>query len=727
MKVRFARLPVPVVLLAIGLITGTAYARLVALWTLDKLNDNIVYDSINGYEGSLKGDTTLVAGKGGGGALQFDGDGDYVDCGGGKNENEPNTWADITEAITVAAWIKGPLVYKPQTIIAKGDTAWRLYFFGSNWFHFHCTGLDAPGNPDPNDPVTGIREYVAVSDGQWHHVAGVYDGAKLYLYLDGVLKASRDTIGRLNTNNQPVYIGKNSEESGRDWKGFLDEVAIFDHGLCQDEIAQLYRMGVTWLNSDPTLLKLLRSVGTAEAIMKEQNPKEAVAFLEKQIAEYEQWSQGKPNDTAFCHRMLASDLYFLLAKAKGAASAPQKQVTEAYRCVIQSGAPSTLSYQSALIWLCENGNTKHYEDIIGTLIQNNIGYLETVATKSEMMLCEQQPKAALTFLEDNLAAYKHWRKKHPYDDVIANDHLPRIYFQLAKIREAVGAPKEDIADAYSKTFIPSRFNYAQERDTSLIWLIENEFNNAYTRIIRTFTGGVDIENSVRKTVISICNYFESKKNWAAFECFLDALFADIKHPLSWTELVESSLGDKANQWGQAYFDYLDSKPRSKFGWDWAAEKYTANNNFEEAIQRYRDIIENYDTSRNKVVFELRLCECLFYAGKYEEASSRLENFITNYKSSHGNLTKEAMLILGRTYVKLGELDKAIEAFFNLTMDYPEAKDMPEVNFFVGYCYMLQSKFNAAVEVFDCLINDHPNSPYSGRARMCITRIKSMTE
>lgn len=721
------KLEKPIVLVAVlvmGLTTSVVNAKLVACWNFDELHGTTIYDSAGNNDGTINGDVVWASGRVGG-ALKSNGSGDYVDCGGGKNEGDPNTWADITDEITVAAWIKGPFRghgrKRRHTIISKGDKTWKLVLWKTYKIIWECEGLTETNR---------FQAYVDTynhGDYKWHHVAGVYDGSKLYIYFDGELSASTPASGSIKTNDQPVYIGGNAENPGREWKGLIDEVAIFDHALSEDEITQLYRIGTASPTADPTLQRLVSAVGKAKALIKEQQPEEAIVFLEKTIAEYKRWRETNSDDIVFDPRALSSDLHFLLAKAKETAGSPMGEVTDTYKRVIQSDTPSALSYRSALLWLSANGNTEQYKDIISSLIQNNSDYLGMVAARAETMVREGKSKAAIKFLEDNLTIYTNWRKEHPYDDVVAEDQLPGLYFQLAQAREATGASKKDIVDVYRKTFSPSRFSYLPERTAALIWLFENEPTGDYTNIIKSFVYDPDIKDTGRNIVIRVYKYFEPNKNWAAFEQFLDALLVEIRDPSDWVKFVESCLSDKANQWAQAYSKYHDTKRKLNFGWDWIAEKYAVGENFKRASQRYRDVIENYDIGRNKGVFEWRLCECLFYAGEYGEAASGLEDFITNYKASHGNLTKEAILRLGRTYVKLGELDKAIEAFFNLTMVYPEAKDMPEVQFFVGYCYMLQSKFNAAVEVFDCLINDHPNSPYSGRARMCITRIKSMTD
>jgi len=208
--------------------TGTLWrfntGQLVALWSLDEGEGTTVTDSSgNQHTGVLKGDPTWTTGVIGG-ALEFDGDGDYVDLG-----TSPSF--DITDRITVAAWIKvTSFDVDWQTIISKGDVAWRLSRSQGNNLHFACTGLWP-------EWVHGTAN---VNDGQWHHAAGVYDGATLRLYVDGQLDVSMATAGRINVCEYPVTIGENLEEPQRAWNGTIDEVRLYNYALSEMEVRALY-------------------------------------------------------------------------------------------------------------------------------------------------------------------------------------------------------------------------------------------------------------------------------------------------------------------------------------------------------------------------------------------------------------------------------------------------------------------------------------------------------
>jgi hypothetical protein len=215
-------------------VLGTAeLAGLIACWTFDENTGSVAADSSgNGNEGALEGNPVWQpsAGKSRG-ALAFDGDGDDVKVG---NESR----FDFTGEITVAAWIKINQFDKEwQAIVAKGDSAWRLQRnrnLGS--LELACTGLKVPDN----SPYGALYGQKSVNDGQWHHVAGVCDGDKMYLYIDAVLDVSQAASGGIDTNDQPVYIGENSEMTGRYWNGLIDDVRVYNYGLSEDQVKALY-------------------------------------------------------------------------------------------------------------------------------------------------------------------------------------------------------------------------------------------------------------------------------------------------------------------------------------------------------------------------------------------------------------------------------------------------------------------------------------------------------
>ena len=81
-----------------------------------------------------------------------------------------------------------------------------------------------------------------VDDGQWHHLAGVSDGRRAALYVDGELEASGDAKP-IAQNTMPVLIGCNPSAYERRFNGWIDDVRLYGYGLSEAEVKALYRGG----------------------------------------------------------------------------------------------------------------------------------------------------------------------------------------------------------------------------------------------------------------------------------------------------------------------------------------------------------------------------------------------------------------------------------------------------------------------------------------------------
>ena len=210
---------------------GTGPVRLVGWWKFDEADGTEAADSSgNNAPGALVGDAQWQPDGGKiGGAVKLDGEGDYVEIG-----NEAAF--DITDAITVAAWLKVDQFDKEwQSVVTKGDSAWRLHRTRTERaLTFHGAGIG------PDQWGGGVEGTRPVDDGEWHHAAATYDGSTVALYIDGKLDRSAEIPGRIQTNDHPVLIGENSQRAGREWNGLIDEVCIFACALDTDAVDALY-------------------------------------------------------------------------------------------------------------------------------------------------------------------------------------------------------------------------------------------------------------------------------------------------------------------------------------------------------------------------------------------------------------------------------------------------------------------------------------------------------
>jgi len=203
---------------------------LVARWDFEQVLGQTVIDaSGNGHDGTLIGAATVMFDAERGGVLSVEGAG-YVDCG-----DDPAF--DITGPLTVAAWIKTPgLSKRHQVIVTKGYAAWSLL----NSRQINTIQFAARGIRVARDEMTALTGTQNVVDGCWHHVAAIYEGLRMSLYVDGKLDASVGAGGRFDISDEPIRIGGIPAPPGYEWTGSIDDVRIYDYALNETEIQALH-------------------------------------------------------------------------------------------------------------------------------------------------------------------------------------------------------------------------------------------------------------------------------------------------------------------------------------------------------------------------------------------------------------------------------------------------------------------------------------------------------
>ena len=208
-------------------------AGLVGWWKLDETEGTKAADSSgNGHNATVQGNPKWQPGGGKvSGAIALDGNGSYL-------EVADESAFDFTAGVTVAAWIKLNAFDKPwQAIVTKGEWAWRVQRNNeTNTLEFACTGVQVPDN-SPYGSLFGTK---AIAPGEWHHIASVYDGGKMYLYVDGTLDTSQEAKGPISLNDDPVLIGENAQKRDRFFNGLIDDVRLYNFGLPEAQVRQLY-------------------------------------------------------------------------------------------------------------------------------------------------------------------------------------------------------------------------------------------------------------------------------------------------------------------------------------------------------------------------------------------------------------------------------------------------------------------------------------------------------
>ena len=208
--------------------TVCAADDLVGWWKLDEGSGSIISDSSGGgLDGSFTGDTPeWITGRYGN-AILFNGSTGYIDLG-----SDPAM--DITGEITVACWVRDDgFTTGWQAIFTKG-LGWRLQRNNQErTLEWTCPGLTLP--------TPYLFGNGTIDDGEWHHVAGIYDGLRQALFIDGELDVEMEASGEMGSTSYRVMIGSIDTLTDRVWNGPIDDVRLYRYGMSRDEIRAVMR------------------------------------------------------------------------------------------------------------------------------------------------------------------------------------------------------------------------------------------------------------------------------------------------------------------------------------------------------------------------------------------------------------------------------------------------------------------------------------------------------
>ncbi len=158
------------------------------------------------------------------------------------------------QQLTLLAWVKqsgfpGTLKY----IAGRGDdggncggSSYALYtgYSGSPGLHFYIRTSESGGT----NVLSDVPANSSVFDGNWHLIAGTYDGTDLRLFVDGVQVGSPKPAPAGITYGGPItdstfYVDGYPPAAGcggqPDFPGDIDEVRVYDRALSASELGRL--------------------------------------------------------------------------------------------------------------------------------------------------------------------------------------------------------------------------------------------------------------------------------------------------------------------------------------------------------------------------------------------------------------------------------------------------------------------------------------------------------
>ena len=197
---------------------------MVSYWKFDEGSGTIAYDSVGDNNGTIHG-AQWTTGKIDG-ALSFDGVDDYVDVGN----------LGLSTEFTLIGWMYYYVQAMDEPIFGSDSPGEGTRIsLRSNSFEVWPDGVAWEDR--------GEVAFTPVSAGIWHHLAGVYNGSQIEVFVDGISMGTRACSGALDPNPNN-YIGRHATCN---WyiDGLIDEVSIYDRALSAEEIQQYYQDGLS--------------------------------------------------------------------------------------------------------------------------------------------------------------------------------------------------------------------------------------------------------------------------------------------------------------------------------------------------------------------------------------------------------------------------------------------------------------------------------------------------
>ena len=235
--------------LMLGLVHGIAHGAdppPVGWWPFDDGSGMVARDaSGNGNDGTLNGDPQWVAGQLAG-ALELDGDGDYVDLPIGS------VISPLEEA-ALTLWVNWS---------GLGGAWQRILDFGSGTasYLYLCPSNGATGALRTAITTGGIWDEFDSSAGPlptgWHHIAVTVSSSSqtITMYLDGAevgslsnITSTLDDLGETTQN----WVGRSQYAADPYFNGAVDDLRIYDVVLPEDAIQTVMQGLVAGVASDP--------------------------------------------------------------------------------------------------------------------------------------------------------------------------------------------------------------------------------------------------------------------------------------------------------------------------------------------------------------------------------------------------------------------------------------------------------------------------------------------
>lgn len=210
-------------------------------WKFDEWVGTIAYDSADGHHGTLTGDPEWTEGKIEG-ALDFDGDDDWVDLG-----DDIFLESTFGSGGTISVWVKptSTLSNRDHVVGIEGRFAITESATSANYWE---------ANIYDGEDTERVKSLNPIEIGKWVHLVATWDTSTLRFYVNGEYQGYvAQGMPAINEVNRPVTVGAFYADGNLYYTipATIDDVRIYDRALSVDEVKWVYWYGQGFKAIDP--------------------------------------------------------------------------------------------------------------------------------------------------------------------------------------------------------------------------------------------------------------------------------------------------------------------------------------------------------------------------------------------------------------------------------------------------------------------------------------------
>ncbi len=142
-------------------------------------------------------------------------------------------YLNFSDRISLLTWIKTKKIIADEQFIISHGSWQNRYKVSITDKHLRFTINGAAG-------IVDLDSKTEIQPNTWLHVALVYNGRDMELYLNGELNSFKPWSGKLNMTSYDLTIGQMLPENpAYNFSGSLDDLRIFDYGIDKQTIGKI--------------------------------------------------------------------------------------------------------------------------------------------------------------------------------------------------------------------------------------------------------------------------------------------------------------------------------------------------------------------------------------------------------------------------------------------------------------------------------------------------------